>query len=101
MSPNASTPIWLEIDRCVWQGPEDLLDKQPLAAVPQYRDNLKLARFFHHTLDIRNANWEDYLTALTDLRDGSNPTQDIHEKVSRLYALLSEIGSRRDRARIR
>lgn len=91
----------MDIESCVWQGPENLLDKQPLAVASQYRDNEKLAQFFHRTLDIRNANWEDYLRVLSNISNGSNPVQDTPEKVSRLYELLSEVGSRRDRANVR
>ncbi|KAH6672240.1 hypothetical protein B0J14DRAFT_69385 [Halenospora varia] len=98
---SAAGPSWIDIESCVWQGPENLLDKQPLAVASQYRDNEKLAHFFHRTLDIRNANWEDYLRVLSNIKNGSNLVQDTPEKVSRLYELLSEVDSRRDRANVR
>jgi hypothetical protein len=73
-----------------------------LASVPQYRDNQKLIRFFREILDVEDANWKDYLEMLLKLRRGSNPPEDISDKVSRLYHLFSEVAiSTQDWAEIR
>jgi hypothetical protein len=95
--PGASGPTWTDINNCVWEGPENLLDKKVLAVVPQYCNNQKVARLFRLILDIQNANWEDYMRVLSTLKQNSGPSQEVVAKTSGLYRLLSEVTDGRDR----
>lgn len=88
--PSASSPRWTDIESCVWHGPVNLLNKKPLASVPQYRGNKTLNRFFRHILGIEDANWNDYHQMLLKLRHASGSSEDISDKVLRLYHLFSE-----------
>ncbi|RFU34079.1 hypothetical protein B7463_g2224, partial [Scytalidium lignicola] len=59
--PNSTGPRWIDIDSCVWKGPQDILDKTPLYSVSEYRTNRRIARLFHEEiLEIQNADWNDY-----------------------------------------
>ena len=67
----------------------DLLDYRPLASVPEYRDNRKLARFFCETLGVRDANWEDYLEMLVKTKSRAYFSENVFSSVLRLYQSLS------------
>ncbi|KAL5327036.1 hypothetical protein ACEPPN_004726 [Leptodophora sp. 'Broadleaf-Isolate-01'] len=103
-SPNSNNPSWTDIRSCVWQGPEDILDREPLALVPQYKNNENISHFFTQVLGIKDANWEDYIRVLSTLKgDSENSTtaQGITEKVLRLYYLLSKVDHVEDQSAIR
>jgi hypothetical protein len=73
----------------VWMGPENLIEKIPLASVRSYRNNPKLAYLFQDILNIKNSNWNDYIGALLQLKRTQNPPADnLHHKVKELYMLL-------------
>lgn len=97
---DASGPTWTDIDSCVWNGPENLLDKKPLAAVRQY-DTEKLANFFKQALGIRDANWTDYVEMIVKIQDSQIDRSQMQEKLRRLYDLLSDVRGSRVRASIR
>lgn len=89
---NAAGPIWINIESCAWHGPVDLLEKEPLSEVPEYRNNQKLSRFFREILDIKDATWSDYLETLSNLRRLTTSPPNLHEKVLKLYQLLLNDG---------
>jgi hypothetical protein len=89
--PSSSGPRWIDIDNCVWKGPEDLLDKTPLHSVSEYRTNRRIARLFHgDILEIQNADWKDYKRALSKLRADANPLWNLADRAQRLYRLFLE-----------
>jgi hypothetical protein len=85
------TPKWIYVSDCVWEGPTNLLTKEPLASISVYRDNSKLQTFFCQNLGIVDATWKDYLEALKFIQEGNShePNEDVSEKVLRLYGLFS------------
>lgn len=90
---NASGPTWIDIQSCAWRGPVDLLVKKPLAEVPEYRNNRKLAKFFREILDIEDTTWIDYLEMVSNLRRLTRRSSpNLSEKVLRLYHLLLDDG---------
>ncbi|KAK0103681.1 hypothetical protein ONS95_005691 [Cadophora gregata] len=104
LCPNSNNPSWTDTRSCVWEGPEDILDREVLALVPQYRDNEKLCHFFTQVLGIKDADWEDYIRVLSTLKGesgNSSTAQGNSEKVLRLYKLLSDVDHARDRRAIR
>jgi hypothetical protein len=90
-SLGASGPTWIDIESCFWGGPMDLLDKTPLASIPQYKNNKILERFFCRFLDVEDANWKDYLNMLVKLRGASNPQEDLSGKILGLYQHISRV----------
>lgn len=89
--PSSSGPRWIDIDSCVWKGPQDVLDKTPLYSLSEYRTNRKIARLFHgEILEIQNADWNDYKRTLSKLRTDPNPLWDVADRAQRLYRLFSE-----------
>jgi len=85
---DASGPSWIATQSCAWRGPVDLLEKKPLAEVPQYRNNRKLSRFFREILDIRDTTWRDYLEMVSNLRSLTRSPPNLSEKALKLYRLL-------------
>ncbi len=89
--PNATSAIWLELQNCLWRGPENLLDKVPLATLcASYRNSQKIRILFIEKLGIRNANWTDYLDALLQFKMSQNFPPDLQGKVLQLYELLRD-----------
>lgn len=74
----------------MWRGPENLIDKTPLASVAVYRNNPGLERLFCEILGIGNANWNDYMDTLLRLRREQQPTPELNRKTKELYQLLSQ-----------
>lgn len=89
---NAAGPIWINIESCAWHGPVDLLEKEPLSEVPEYRDNQKISRLFREILDIKDATWSDYLETLSNLRRLTTLPPNLPEKALKLYQLLLNDG---------
>ena len=81
---------WLDLQDAVWRGPENLIDKTPLASVAAYRNNEGLERLFCVILGIRNANWNDYMDMILKLRRDQLPPPDLARKIEELYQLLSQ-----------
>jgi hypothetical protein len=73
---------------CLWRGPENLLDKIPLATVASYRNSTKIRMLFNDILGIRNANWTDYLDKLLQFRRRETFPPEMERKVLELYELL-------------
>jgi len=86
---------WLDAQDCLWRGPENLLDQTPLASVASYRNNRKLKNFFCEILDIRNANWHDYVDMLLKFKRSETFVPEMQQKVLELYKLLF-VGTIRD-----
>jgi hypothetical protein len=86
---SSTAATWLNAQSCVWRGPENVLDKTPLAAVLLYRNNKKLTAFFE-ILGISNANWHDYMDMLLKFRKMQRPPPDLFDKLQQLYELLSK-----------
>ncbi|KAF8859481.1 hypothetical protein BDZ45DRAFT_673240 [Acephala macrosclerotiorum] len=86
--PNSTSAIWLEPQACLWRGPEDLLDKIPLATVASYRNSTKMRMLFNDILGIRNANWTDYQDTLRQFKRRGTFPPDLERKVLELYELL-------------
>ncbi|KAE8447535.1 hypothetical protein EG329_010665 [Mollisiaceae sp. DMI_Dod_QoI] len=91
---NSTIASWLSAEDCFWRGPENLLDKTPLASVISYRNNRKLVRFFTEVLGIRNTNWHDYIHAILAFRRSQISLPDLSHKILQLYQLISLSESR-------
>ncbi|KFZ02938.1 hypothetical protein V502_11372 [Pseudogymnoascus sp. VKM F-4520 (FW-2644)] len=88
---SSTGPIWIDTESCVWEGPQDLLDKTPLYPLREYQNNPKIARLFHEEiLKIQNADWTDYKRALSKLKVDPNPLWDVAGRAQSLYRLFSE-----------
>src|ERR1039457_5550263 len=85
---SSTGPRWIGVDNCVWEGPVDLLDKTPLASISEYRTNQQIVQLFHNILDIRDANWTDYIRTLSKLKANPNASVNIAERVLGLYRLF-------------
>lgn len=88
----ASGPTWIEIQSCAWRGPVDLLEKKPLAEVPEYRTNQKLSKFFCEILGIEDTTWIDYLEMISNLRRQTESSPNLPQKILTLYRLLLNDG---------
>jgi hypothetical protein len=95
-SRSASGPTWIDIESCFWAGRADLLDKTPLASVPQYKNNEVLERFFCRFLGVEDANWKDYLDLLVKFRGVSTPQEGLFGKVLGLYQHISRVSIARE-----
>jgi hypothetical protein len=95
-SRSASGPTWIDIESCFWAGRADLLDKAPLASVPQYKNNEVLERFFCRFLGVEDANWKDYLNMLVKFRGVSTPQEGLFDKVLGLYQYISRVSIARE-----
>ncbi|OBT74408.1 hypothetical protein VF21_06830 [Pseudogymnoascus sp. 05NY08] len=88
--PSSTGLRWIDTQSCVWEGPQDLLDKAPLFPLREYQSNPKIVRLFHQILEIQNADWTDYLRALSKLKINPNPLWDVASRSQSLYRLFSE-----------
>lgn len=89
--PSSTGPRWIDIDSCVWEGPQDILDKTPLHSLSEYRTNQKIVRLFHkEILEIQNADWNDYKRTLSKLRADPSPLWNVADRAQSLYRLFSE-----------
>lgn len=85
---SSTSASWLKPNECLWRGPENLVEKIPLATIASYRNNAKLRKLFNDILDIRNANWTDYRDALQQLKGRETFPPDVQKKIVELYELL-------------
>lgn len=88
--PSSTSASWLDAQSCVWRGPENVLDKIPLALVASYRNNRKVEQLFREVLGIQNANWGDYRDMLLKFRVGQTSPPDLWDKILQLYKLLRD-----------
>ena len=88
--PSSTSDSWLDAQSCVWRGPDNLLDKIPLAPVTSYRNNRKVEQLFREILGIKNANWCDYRDMLLQFRRRQTSPPDLWNKIVRLYELLRD-----------
>jgi hypothetical protein len=89
LQPGSLGPIWIDIDDCVWKGPEDLLDKIPLHSAPEYRNSPHIKRLFHQRiLKIKDADWKDYGRTL--IKKDPEPSWNATDRAQRLYLLFAE-----------
>ena len=61
---------WRKLEDCVWEAPSFLTIKSPLAM--QYGDDADIRSLFHIHLDVRNADYRDYLEQLLKFRNTAN-----------------------------
>ncbi|EPE32824.1 ATPase of HSP90 chaperone/DNA topoisomerase II/histidine kinase [Glarea lozoyensis ATCC 20868] len=91
LQPDSNAPRWIDIDDCVWKGPEDLLDKTPLYSASEYRNSPQINRLFHQRiLKIKDADWKDYQRTLIKIKTNPEPSWDATDRAQRLYTLLAE-----------
>jgi hypothetical protein len=85
----AEPGIWLELQNCVWDGPAWFEWKTRLAGIPEYT---ALYSLFKITLQIPDANLDDFLDLLQDMR--VSDLRDISDVDRRnmllIYGKLSE-----------
>ena len=66
----ASFSCWHAPEACLWQAPSFLTIKPVLASCAEYSRNSNVETLFRHILQVRNADWRDYVDELQNLRKG-------------------------------
>ena len=76
-NPDTNGPQkWVSADDCVWQSPDFYNLRHSLARHIPYTQNNLLKRLFTDILDIKDADWRDFVGQLRHMREHNQRPQD-------------------------